>query len=47
MKLQRNIAMALSVFYLISVIGLAMNMHFCSGKLADVSFKKHSGCGSC
>jgi len=47
MKLQQKIAMALCAFYLISVIGVAMNMHFCSGKLAEVSFKKAAGCGAC
>ncbi len=47
MKLQQKIAMALCAFYLISVIGVAMNMHFCSGKLAEVSFKKTAGCGAC
>ena len=39
--------MALCVFYLISMIGVAMNMHFCSGKLSEVSFKKAAGCGAC
>ena len=39
--------MALCAFYLISVIGVAMNMHFCSGKLAEVSFHKAAGCGAC
>ena len=47
MKLQQKIAMALCAFYLISVIGVAMNMHFCSGKLSEVSLHKTTGCGSC
>ena len=47
MKLQQKIAMALCALYLISMIGVAMNMHFCSGKLSDVSFKKTAGCGAC
>jgi len=47
MKLQQKIAMALCALYLISVIGVAMNMHFCSGKLSGVSFKKTAGCGAC
>ena len=47
MKMKQKIAMALCAFYLISVIGVAMNMHFCSGKLAEVSFHKTAGCGAC
>lgn len=47
MKLQQKIAAALCAFYLISVIGVAMNMHFCGGKLSEVSFKKTKGCGAC
>lgn len=47
MKLQQKIAMALCALYLISVIGVAMNMHFCGGKLSEVSFKKTAGCASC
>ena len=47
MKLQQKIAMALCALYLISVIGVAMNMHFCSGKLSEVTFKKTAGCVAC
>lgn len=39
--------MALCVFYLISVIGVAMSMHFCGGKLSQVSFEKSASCGNC
>lgn len=45
--MRQKIAMALCAFYLISVIGVAMNMHFCSGKLSEISFKKPAGCGAC
>lgn len=38
MKLKQKIALSLSAFYLVSVIGLALSMHFCGGKLADISF---------
>ena len=47
MKLQQKIAMALCVFYLITTIGIAVNMHFCSGKLASVKFINEAKCGAC
>jgi hypothetical protein len=37
-KLKQKIALSISAFYLVSIIGLALSMHFCGGKLADVSF---------
>ena len=39
--------MALCAFYLISVIGIGMNMHFCNGKLSSVQFTKSASCGVC
>ncbi len=48
MKLKQKIALSLSAFYLISVIGLALSMHFCAGKLADVSlFTNKVSCKYC
>ena len=39
--------MALCAFYLISVIGVAMSMHFCSGKLSSVKIAATATCGAC
>lgn len=47
MKLQQKIAMCLCVFYLITAIGIGLNMHFCSGKLSGVRFAKPATCGAC
>jgi hypothetical protein len=46
-KVSQKIAMALCVFYLISVIGVAMSMHFCSGKLSSVKIASTAKCGAC
>ena len=37
MKLKPKFALALCAFYVLSVIGIALSMHFCGGKLASVS----------
>jgi len=47
MKLQQKIAMALCAFYLITVIGIAVNMHFCGGKLSAVKLIEQARCGAC
>jgi hypothetical protein len=47
MKLQRKIALGLCVFYLLSVIGIAVSMHFCNGNLSSFSFTKAAKCASC
>lgn len=47
MKLQQKIAMALCAFYLITVVGIAVNMHFCSGKLSSVKLMEQAKCGAC
>lgn len=47
MKLQQKIAMALCAFYLITVIGIAVNMHFCGGKLSAVKLMEQAKCGAC
>lgn len=47
MKLKQKIALGLCAFYLISVIGIALSLHFCGGKLASVQFSKTAGCKFC
>lgn len=47
MKLQQKIAMALCAFYLITTIGIAVNMHFCGGKLASVKLIESAKCAAC
>lgn len=37
MSLKQKLAISLSTFYLVSVIGVALSLHFCGGKLAGVS----------
>jgi hypothetical protein len=38
MKFKQKLALGLCTFYLFSVIGVALSMHFCGGKLASVAF---------
>jgi hypothetical protein len=47
MKMKQKIAMGLCVFYLVSMIGLAMSMHFCAGKLSSVRFIETAKCKAC
>ncbi|HMI04919.1 MAG TPA: hypothetical protein VK541_20695 [Pedobacter sp.] len=47
MKMKQKIAMGLCVFYLVSVIGLAVSMHFCAGKLSSVRFIETAKCKTC
>ena len=47
MKLQQKIATALCAFYLISVIGVALSLHFCGGQLSSVHFTKAASCKGC
>ncbi len=48
MKLKQKIAVGLATFYLISVIGVALSMHFCGGKLASVAlFANKTSCKYC
>jgi hypothetical protein len=47
MKVKQKIAMALCLFYLFSVIGLAISMHYCSGKLSSVRFTESAKCSVC
>ena len=37
MSLKQKLAISLCTFYLVSVIGVALSLHFCGGKLASVS----------
>ena len=48
MKLKQKIALGLCLFYVLSVTGMALSMHFCSGKLADVAFfQNETSCKIC
>ncbi|MES2417674.1 MAG: hypothetical protein V4541_05770 [Bacteroidota bacterium] len=48
MKLKQKLALGLGVFYLFSVIGIALSMHFCGGSLASVSvYKTSTACNLC
>lgn len=48
MKLKQKLALGLSAFYMLSVIGVALSMHFCGGKLASVSlFTNEVACKYC
>lgn len=37
MSLKQKLALSLCTFYLVSVIGVALSLHFCGGKLASVA----------
>lgn len=48
MKLKQKLALSLCTFYLVSVIGVALSMHFCGGELASVSvFTDRAACKYC
>lgn len=47
MKLRQKIALSLCTFYLVSVIGIALSLHFCGGNLADVQFSAREHCKGC
>jgi len=48
MKLKQKIALSLAVFYAVSVIGFALSLHFCGGKLEQVKlFSSASSCKFC
>lgn len=47
MKLRQKLTIALCAFYLMSIIGIALNMHFCGGKLSSVRFAETAKCGAC
>ncbi|WP_316830342.1 HYC_CC_PP family protein [Pedobacter aquatilis] len=48
MKLKQKIALSLAVFYMVSVMGLALSLHFCGGKLENVKlFSNAVSCKFC
>lgn len=48
MRLKQKIALSLAVFYAVSVMGLALSLHFCGGKLANVKiFSNEVSCKFC
>lgn len=47
MKLRKRLTIGLCAFYLMSIIGIALNMHFCGGTLSKVSFTETVKCNSC
>jgi hypothetical protein len=47
MNLRQKIALSLCVFYLVSVIGLAISLHFCGSNLSDIGLAKTAKCGMC
>ncbi|MDB5019791.1 MAG: hypothetical protein JWQ28_918 [Pedobacter sp.] len=47
MKLRQKSALALCVFYVLSVIGLAVSLHFCDNNLSSISLADTAKCTSC
>ena len=47
MKFRQKIALGLCVFYLVSVIGIALSLHFCGNQLSSVAFTKQEKCKVC
>jgi hypothetical protein len=47
MKLRQKIAFGLCTFYLISVIGVALSLHFCAGKLSSIHLTETAACKMC
>ncbi|KLT64593.1 hypothetical protein AB669_12575 [Pedobacter sp. BMA] len=48
MKLKQKIALSLAVLYTVSVMGLALSLHFCGGKLENVKlFSNAVSCKFC
>ncbi|RYD79112.1 MAG: hypothetical protein EOP55_05540 [Sphingobacteriales bacterium] len=48
MKLKQKIALSLAVFYAVSVMGLALSLHFCGGNLENVKlFSNAVSCKFC
>jgi len=44
MKTRNKIAIGLCSFYLLSVTGIALNLHFCSNELSSVHFTQKANC---
>ena len=47
MQRRKITALSLCVFYLFSVIGIALSLHFCGNKLETVQLTKTAGCKMC
>ena len=47
MKTRNKIAIGLCSFYLLSVTGIALNLHFCSNELSSVNFTQKANCIAC
>lgn len=47
MNLRQKLALGLCVFYLVSVIGLAISLHFCGSNLSDIRLAETAKCGMC
>ncbi len=47
MKIRQRTAFGLSLFYLVTVIGLALNLHYCGGKLSSVKLNAPAECKVC
>lgn len=48
MKWKQKLALSLCAFYAMSIIGFALSMHFCGGKLANVSlYSSKASCKFC
>jgi hypothetical protein len=47
MNLKQKIAFGLCIFYLVSVIGVGLNLHFCGGKLSSVHLNETAFCKGC
>lgn len=47
MKLKQKIAFGLCLFYIIGIVGIVVNMHFCGGKLSSVQLTETAKCGAC
>jgi len=48
MKVRQKIALYLAMFYVVSVMGLALSLHFCGGKLENVElFSTEVSCKFC
>ena len=47
MKLKQKIALGLCAFYLVSVIGVALSLHFCGGQLSGIHLAEVAHCSGC
>jgi hypothetical protein len=47
MKMRQKSAIALCIFYVLSVIGLAVSLHFCGDNLSSIGLANTAKCGMC